>query len=75
VRTVLYPITPPDAATQRRLAGRIRRKLKRLHIRGLIARIPRSRRWRVTQSGHAFMAMSIKHHDEIYLTTLCQHAA
>lgn len=75
VRTVLYPVTPPDAATQRRLAGRIRRKLKRLHVRGLIARIPRSRRWRVTQAGHAFMAMSIKHHDEIYLTTLCQHAA
>ncbi|MEO5367650.1 MAG: hypothetical protein H7831_15100 [Magnetococcus sp. WYHC-3] len=75
VRAALYPHTSTDLAASRRLAGRIRRQLKRLHVRSLIARIPHSRRWRVTDSGHAFMGMAIKHHDEIYLTTLHEKAA
>jgi len=53
----------------------VRRYLKRLHVRGLLARIPHSRRWRVTVQGHAFMAMAIKHHDEIYINTLAAEAA
>lgn len=74
VRAALYPAAPSDPLTQRRLAARVHRALKRLHVRGLIARIPRSRRWRVTFDGQAFMGMAIKHHDEIYLTTLAQAA-
>ncbi len=75
IRAALQPGPVADALTQRRLAGRIRRKLKRLHVRGLIARIPHSRRWRVTHTGQAFMTMAIKHHDEIYISTLCQNVA
>jgi hypothetical protein len=75
IRTALYPNAPTDPITQHRLAGRVRRKLKRLHVRGLLARIPHSRRWRVTTSGHAFISMAIKHHDEIYITTLNKKAA
>jgi hypothetical protein len=74
VRALLYPSAPSDVLTQRRLAARVHRLLKRLHVRGLIARIPRSRRWRVSANGHAFMAMAIKHHDHIYLDTLAQAA-
>lgn len=74
VRAVLYPSAPSDRQTQRRLAARVHRFLKRLHVRGLIARIPRSRRWRVSPNGHAFMAMAIKHHDHIYLDTLSKAA-
>lgn len=70
VRAALYPAASPDKPTQRRLAARVHRALKRLHVRGLIARIPRSRRWRVTTDGHAFMGMALKHHDLIYLNTL-----
>ena len=33
--------------------------MKRLHIRGFIAKIPRSRRWRVTQLGHAVMSAAV----------------
>jgi hypothetical protein len=75
VRAVLYPDAPTDPTSQRRLAGRVRRYLKRLHVRGLLARIPHSRRWRVTVKGHSFMAMAIKHHDEIYINTLTAEAA
>jgi len=74
VRAVLYPAAPSDPLTQRRLAARVHRALKRLHVRALIARIPHSRRWRVTTDGHAFMGMAIKHHDDIYLTTLATAA-
>lgn len=74
VRAALYPAATTDTPTQRRLAARVHRALKRLHVRGLIARMPRSRRWRVTTDGHAFMGMAIKHHDDIYLVTLARAA-
>lgn len=74
VRAALFPSATPDTQTQRRLAARLYRLLKRLHVRGLIARIPHSRRWRVSAKGHAFMAMAIKHHDDIYLDTLSKAA-
>ena len=74
VRAELYPSASSDTQTQRRLAARVHRLLKRLHVRGLIGRIPRSRRWRVSANGHAFMAMAIKHHDHIYLDTLSKAA-
>lgn len=67
VRAVLYPAAPSDPLTQRRLAARVHRALKRMHVRGLIARIPHSRRWRVTLNGHAFMGMAIKHYEEPYI--------
>ena len=74
LRAALYPSAPSDTPTQRRLAARIYRLLKRLHVRGLLARIPRSRRWRVSLNGHAFMGMAIKHHDHVYLDTLSKAA-
>jgi hypothetical protein len=33
--------------------------LKRLHIFGLIAKIPRSRRWRLTRKGRSLLSASI----------------
>jgi hypothetical protein len=75
IRAVLFPNASSDPAERRRLAGRVRRKLKRLHVRGLLARIPHSRRWRLTINGHAFMAMAIKHHDQLYIDTLQAEAA
>jgi hypothetical protein len=75
VRAALFPHASTHPADARRLAGRVRRQLKRLHVRGLIARMPHSRRWRITHTGHAFMGMAIKHHDEVYLITLREKAA
>jgi len=38
----------------------ISRLLHRLHVYGLIAKIPRSRRWRVTAFGHGVMGASVR---------------
>ena len=43
------------AASDRRRSGQVARLIKRLHLRGLVAKIPRARRWRVTQLGQAVM--------------------
>jgi hypothetical protein len=44
-----------DQAERRRRANAVSRMLKRLHVRGLIARIPRTRRWRVTARGQSLL--------------------
>jgi hypothetical protein len=38
---------------------KISRLLKRFHIYGLIAKVPRSRRWRLTKKGWALLSASI----------------
>ena len=54
---------PTSLAQRRRQANAVSRLLKRLHVRGLIAKIPRSRRWRVTHSGHVTLATSLTLYD------------
>lgn len=49
-------------ADQRRRSNAISRLLKRLRVRGLIAKTPRSRRWRVTSRGHATLGAIIQLH-------------
>ena len=41
-------------------SAQISRLLHRLHVYGLIAKIPRSRRWRVTAFGHRVMGASVR---------------
>ena len=56
VRTQLFgAAATPDP----RRSAQVSRLVKRLHIRGFIAEIPRSRRWRVTQLGHAVMSAAV----------------
>src|SRR5437867_7438874 len=50
VRTQLFG---PTTAADRRRSAQLSRLVKRLHLRGLFAQIPRSRRCRITQLGHA----------------------
>lgn len=49
-----------DDKDRRRQANAVTRLLKRLHVRGLIAKIPRTRRWRVTQLGHDVLGTSVQ---------------
>ena len=51
-----------DGQTRRRNANRVGRLLKRLHVRGLLARIPRSRRWRVTALGEKILGTLVRLH-------------
>jgi hypothetical protein len=63
VRSLLLP--PARDSGQRRLqSARVTRMLQRLHIHRLIAKIPRSRRWRVTERGRALMSAVIVIHDQ-----------
>jgi hypothetical protein len=59
IRTVLYAELPRDPARQRHSAA-IGRLLKRLHVHGLIAKVPRTRRWRVTDNGRRILSDTLQ---------------
>ena len=44
-----------DAKDRHRLSAAVGRLLKRLHVRQLVAKVPRSRRWRVTETGRRIL--------------------
>ena len=52
--TVLRPAEDP-----KKRSARVSRLLHRLHVYGLVAKIPRSRRWRVTAFGHRVMGAAL----------------
>ena len=54
VRDLLYPKVP-DGLTDRQLAGRVSRQLSLLRAHGLIARLGKSRRYKVTQKGRTII--------------------
>jgi hypothetical protein len=63
IRESLFGLTDDDAQ-QRRQSARIGRMLKRLHVRALIAKVPHSRRWHVTQKGQHVLGAAVRlyHH-------------
>jgi hypothetical protein len=66
----------PGAATDRRRSAHVSRLLKkRLHLRGLLAKIPRSRRWRVTQLGRAVMSTAVLLREEHFPSAFLKDAA
>ncbi|MFQ5503109.1 MAG: hypothetical protein ACE5EQ_12570 [Phycisphaerae bacterium] len=74
IRHQLYkPAGTPDES--RRQSARTSRLLKRLHVHGLIAKIPRSRRWRVTTKGQKMMSMVLIIHHNEYPEVLMRNAA
>ena len=69
-------LRPPRGATdKRRQSNRVTRLLQRLHVRGLIARIPRTRRWRVSKKGIRLMALALRFHHDQYPKFLLELAA
>jgi len=69
VRRQLYTDRQPSQS-QRTLAARVSRILKRLHVRDLIVKIPRSQRWRVTRLGHDLMAAALQVRDAHFFQAL-----
>jgi len=59
----------------RRQSAKVSLLLKRLHLRGLIAKIPRSRRWRVSEKGHALMSTALKVYHRYFPERLMQCAS
>jgi len=64
---------PPAAADRR--SAQVSRLVKRLHFRGLVAKIPRSRRWRITQLDHTVMSGAIQLREEEFPTAFLKAAA
>ena len=50
----------PLAADPAKQSGQVTRLLRRLHVHQLVAKIPRSRRWRVSLNGRSIMAAAVK---------------
>jgi hypothetical protein len=55
----LFGTRPSDPVERRRQCGRVSRRISLLRAHGLIAKFPRSRRYRVTDSGQRFMSTAI----------------
>ncbi|HPD30346.1 MAG TPA: hypothetical protein PLL20_10145 [Phycisphaerae bacterium] len=68
-------LTTPNKVESRRQAAYVSRLLKRLHLHGLIAKIQRSRRWRLTHKGQVLMTAVLMLHDRHYPQALHNHAA
>lgn len=55
----LYGPRPKDPAERRRRSGQMSRRISLLRAHGLVAKYPRSRRYRVTHAGQQFMSTAI----------------
>ena len=64
-----------DRQVRRRQANTTSRLVRRLHVHSLLAKIPRSRRWRITQRGNILLSALIQCHYEKYPELLPQLAA
>ena len=49
-----------NAQPRRWQSAAIGRRLKRLHVRGLVAKIPRTRRWRITDRGQTLLGSALR---------------
>jgi hypothetical protein len=61
VRAVLYSEHRHDP-NHRRHSAAVSRSLKRLHVRSLLAKIPRTRRWRVTEHGRRILSDTLRNY-------------
>lgn len=54
----------PCPAERRRITNRLSRRLKRLHLRGLLSKIPHSHRWQVSHTGRRLLhqVVQLYHH-------------
>lgn len=60
LRRALCRIEPADSRSRQRLTGRISRLLRLYRAHGLIAKITKSRRYRVTPRGHEIMSTALR---------------
>ncbi|HEV3079146.1 MAG TPA: hypothetical protein VGY66_05180 [Gemmataceae bacterium] len=63
---LLYGPSPDESGERRRRCGRVSRRISLLRAHGLVAKIPRSRRYRVTARGQRFMSTAIHLRTELF---------
>jgi len=66
----LFGSRPREAVEQRRRCGRVSRRIGLLRAHGLVAKIPRSRRYRVTASGQRFMSTALHVRAKLFASEL-----
>jgi hypothetical protein len=71
IREALYGATE-DARERQRQRAAVGRLLKRLHVRGLIAKVPRSRRWHVSSEGHRVLGAVVQLYHHGFPATLAK---
>ena len=59
IRTALYGATE-EVGERRRQSHAVGRLLKRLHVRGLIVKVPHSHRWHVSKKGHQVLGAVVQ---------------
>jgi hypothetical protein len=59
IRAAWYGTTEDDAE-RRRQSRAVGRVLKRLHVRGLIVKVPHSHRWHVSKKGHQVLGAAVQ---------------
>ena len=57
IRSALFG---PDAKSPASRSAAVGRLVKRLHVRSLVAKIPRTRRWRVTETGRHLLSLAVQ---------------
>jgi hypothetical protein len=60
IRKRLYGLDPKQQAERRRRSAAVGRLLKRLHVRGLLAKVSRSRRWHLTHHGRQLLTAALQ---------------
>jgi len=63
IRAALFGATTSTSTRQSAAVGRL---LKRLHHRQWLAKIPRTRRWRVTEAGRHILSQAVKHYGQTW---------
>jgi hypothetical protein len=63
IRAALFGTIGPTNRQQSAAVGRL---LKRLHHRQWLAKIPRTRRWRVTDAGRHLLSVAVKHYGQTW---------
>ena len=59
IRAAVYGVVK-SGPPQRRASAAVGRLLKRLHVRHLVAKVPRTRRWRVTERGRHLLGLAVQ---------------
>jgi hypothetical protein len=63
---LLFGPRPDDPGERRRQCGRVSRRISLLRAHGLVAKYPRSRRYRVTERGQRFMSTATRLRTELF---------
>jgi hypothetical protein len=63
IRAALFGTATPTSTRHSAAVGRL---LKRLHHRQWVAKIPRTRRWRVTEAGRHLLSLAVKHYAQTW---------